>query len=718
MFKRKSLNDRQVLNLVRLINASKKFLVFLALLGQLVSLLPQINLRAQYIDNPKEEIIEEIKTKDNVSKFKSENLDISIVPIVNEDESRRTANEKHFRKLDGTYEVAIYNNEVHYLENGKWLDIDNSFSEKDDALENKNNLFKVIFPKSLNDNKAIQIKTKEYSIDWKVIEISESHAEYRNAEKKLSLSSELTGINQSVLYKNVRNEVDLKYILQGSDVKEFIILNKYFSDFSMSFEYTLNNLNLIENEEGIFFVNLRNEPIFKFEDLFMVDHHDNLSYEVDYEILQTRKDTYRITIIPNNEWLSKASYPVMIDPTLVSTTTSMSIFDAYISQANPSSVYKTSQHIFLSNTSYSAQYRGLIQFNLPTEIMNQVITYAHLSFTPNMTATNAQLNIYKNTSPMPNNPTWNTAPSYDPKVIDYHIINNVNPIIFDVTASIKEWQSEGVWNTSGFTIALKNDFGSFNSVYSIESVAQSTKPSVKIGYEEPSGLKDYWTYTSQNAGMVGTGYISDYTGNLTWVRNEYKLENEYLSLALSFLYNYHSKNLNIGYGNGWKTNYTIEVKHDSSINLYYMHKPDGNKIYFMNNVCTLVYPGVESCKSIAEDGSRMELERMTNYGQNQSMSVTTTSGLKYNFNAAGRLSSIHNTKTQHSLSVYYVDSTSLRINYVKDEADNRINFTYFNSMMIQTKLTLKQANNTYREVERRDYNYDSYNSLDYIDYDF
>lgn len=41
MFKKKKLSEKQILIFVRLINASKKFLVFLAILGQLVSVVPQ-----------------------------------------------------------------------------------------------------------------------------------------------------------------------------------------------------------------------------------------------------------------------------------------------------------------------------------------------------------------------------------------------------------------------------------------------------------------------------------------------------------------------------------------------------------------------------------------------------------------------------------------------------------------------------------------------------
>jgi hypothetical protein len=53
MFKKKSLKDQQILVLVRLINASKKTLVFLALLGQLWTIVPWsvFDVQADTIDN-------------------------------------------------------------------------------------------------------------------------------------------------------------------------------------------------------------------------------------------------------------------------------------------------------------------------------------------------------------------------------------------------------------------------------------------------------------------------------------------------------------------------------------------------------------------------------------------------------------------------------------------------------------------------------------------
>lgn len=46
--------------------------------------------------------------------------------IIQEDVSRRAEYEKHFLMSDGSYQVALYNEPVHQMENGEWAEVDNT----------------------------------------------------------------------------------------------------------------------------------------------------------------------------------------------------------------------------------------------------------------------------------------------------------------------------------------------------------------------------------------------------------------------------------------------------------------------------------------------------------------------------------------------------------------------------------------------------------------
>ncbi len=192
-------------------------------------------------------------------------FDITQIAIENEVISERTASTKTFRKVDGTYEVAIYNDVVHFCEDDEWKQIDNSLNDLGDEYETKANSFKLKFPKYLDDNRQIKLTMGDYGIDWNVLDIISSAIEYDEKEIVPSNIKELTNINQSVLYSNIQNNVDIEYIVTGSKVKENIIINQYVKDFSMTFEYKLKGLTLKEDNEGnIAFVNDEDEVVFTF----------------------------------------------------------------------------------------------------------------------------------------------------------------------------------------------------------------------------------------------------------------------------------------------------------------------------------------------------------------------------------------------------------------------------------------------------------------------
>lgn len=95
--------------------------------------------------------------------IKEENPTSEEVFIVNEDISLRQKYSKHFYMSDKTYLVATYDSPVHYLQNGQWVDIDNSFDEEIDddekaVLKNKTNAFEIKFSKKAKKNKLVSVK--------------------------------------------------------------------------------------------------------------------------------------------------------------------------------------------------------------------------------------------------------------------------------------------------------------------------------------------------------------------------------------------------------------------------------------------------------------------------------------------------------------------------------------------------------------------------------
>lgn len=82
--------------------------------------------------------------------------------IVGEIIEKRTADTKHFLMSDRSIMAAMYDQVVHYHDDGAWVDIDNSFStNSENEFENKSNSFKTKFSKKSNGNKLVTIKKDE-----------------------------------------------------------------------------------------------------------------------------------------------------------------------------------------------------------------------------------------------------------------------------------------------------------------------------------------------------------------------------------------------------------------------------------------------------------------------------------------------------------------------------------------------------------------------------
>ena len=58
---------------------------------------------------------------------------------------------KNYLNEDGTITAQIYNNDIHYLNNGVYREIDNTLVDKGEYFENKYNSFKTKFNKNNNE---------------------------------------------------------------------------------------------------------------------------------------------------------------------------------------------------------------------------------------------------------------------------------------------------------------------------------------------------------------------------------------------------------------------------------------------------------------------------------------------------------------------------------------------------------------------------------------
>lgn len=95
----------------------------------------------------------------------------SIRKILGEVEEKRESNVKHFLKENGTYEAVVYSQPVHYLEDGKWKDIDNTLIENGDIIANSQNDLMIKLSKKIrrqfSNNKTKESRNRMEFSWWK-----------------------------------------------------------------------------------------------------------------------------------------------------------------------------------------------------------------------------------------------------------------------------------------------------------------------------------------------------------------------------------------------------------------------------------------------------------------------------------------------------------------------------------------------------------------------
>ena len=384
--------------------------------------------------------------------------------IIDEIVEKRTETTKHFLMSDGSIKAAVYDQAVHYKDGDSWVDINNSFSTNtDNDLENTSNVFKTKFSKKSNGNKLVTIKKDDYSLSWMLsgankvnAQVSDSNGE--NVEDKSALKN-LEGL---VTYPDIQENVDLQYVVSGSEVKENIVLKDKDTPTEFTFQYKFNKLNHRTNENGqieFYDENDSDNVVFTIDTPYMYDA--NKAYSNNVEMLVTDTENgFTLTLVPDKEWLlsEERVYPVVIDPTTIGSQKATSVWDIDMRNDQTSAFnYKAGDFLVGSNTNGQV-YRTLLKFHdLPDVGVDGIVIGANMRITtyqgpakvgdPEERAKptdDIQVNIHRMTADWPEQgATWSGYANKCDPVIDEFFIYNDTDIEFyaDITEIVSGWYS-------------------------------------------------------------------------------------------------------------------------------------------------------------------------------------------------------------------------------------------------------------------------------------
>ncbi|WP_052085817.1 DNRLRE domain-containing protein [Clostridium sp. HMP27] len=688
--------------------------------------------------------------------IESEELEAKIVGEVKE---KREKNVKYFFKDNGTYEAAIYNTPVHYLENGVWKDIDNSLVEEKDeensnVLGNKENDYKVKIGKNSNAKKLVTIAKDNYELSWNIENPKESPArvqaleeeklnedtekevvedlENNKALKKKSQAEKekiknnaienekkkiVKNTSSSVKFTEILEGVDLSYDILSDNVKENIIINKPIENPTFKFNLYIKNLiPKLQKDKTIIFYDEKdsNKAVFMMNAPFMVDAKGEHSENIEITLEQSKKD-YNLTIIPNKEWINSPDreFPVVLDPPVRTDLGITSIQDSFVGYNVAGNNYSNAISLGVGNGSGSGTTRSFLKFQLPADLNKpgSVVVNAKLNLALYKTNLESrQINVHKVLGDWQSSTiTWSNKPDYYANVEDYENVKGELGTWFDwdITSIVREWLKSG--KNYGVMLKYDNESTGYNEFFSSDYGDEIGRPQIIIQYVNNSGLESYWTYQSQSAGRAGTGYINSANGNLVFVHNDLSMSGNKMPVTINHVYNSNDRASSIGYGNGWRLNLNQRVTPKTFFNetWYEYIDEDGTLHYFS--------PSSES--GVYKDESGIDLTLKKN--ADESFTIEDKENNKLIFNYGGYLIKIQDSNGNTQLLSYdgtvlktikdgagrpteFISSTAGYLLEIIDPSKRKTIFGYTGTKL--TKIIYPDK----REVS---YNYDSNNNL-------
>ena len=320
----------------------------------------------------------------------------------------------------------------------------------------------------------------------------------------------------------------------------------------------------------------------------MTDSAGKRSENIGIELLdEGKKDRCAIRITPDEEWLKDPErvYPVIVDPITTTSKDVKEIIDACVDSQDAAGTDR--EGMYLKTRGGDIIQRSYLKFKLPMiKTGDMVINARMLMVSLAKDGKERTVQVHRVLQDWDSaNLTWMNKPMYSETVEDICKFTGDEQkyISLDITRLVKEWYQNGrnygvllrdSYELSGYTAYLSSD---------CDSDYTNMRPRIDISYVNYSGLEDYWTYHSQEAGRAGTVYVNDYNGNVIMQHNTMETGGSLMPMGLTQVYNSNDKDTDIGYGYGVRLNYHQTIRKITIAGTeYYKHTDgDGTVHYFV-----------------------------------------------------------------------------------------------------------------------------------------
>lgn len=500
--------------------------------------------------------------------------------------SLRSRNIKHFQISEGAYIAAVYGEPVHYQDDGgDWEEINNALTAVSlpaaalaagtgpadvDApgvvpyWENADNPFKVRMPETISPQTPVSVTYQGYTLAFCMQEAVQADAEIAPVravaqEQRATLRTDAADAGEegdwerrdqllqeaamllpeqksSATYADVQPSTDITYEISGQKLKESFIFHTPPVRQSWSFRLHYTGLVSVVQPFGAvhFYAQGQEdeEPVFIIEAPYMADAGDSLSMDVAVSVTPAQGGCV-YTITPDAAWLNDPArvYPVVLDPTVTTSTASADIEDAGVNESDPDKNYHTVDRMYAgSNLSGSAAMESRIYIRFPRVSAIPTSAYIHratmyLDHYPTasyQTASNNLLDVYEVRS----TDGWSASTLTWRKQAGFVFANRVCSVYtdkgnsletFDITALMRKWYQTTASNNGLVVKPRTKDAAKTNRTCYISSdcgaASAAKRPRVSIEYytgSAASGIDTSMWYHIQN---VHSGkYLDVYNG--------------------------------------------------------------------------------------------------------------------------------------------------------------------------------------------------------------
>ena len=370
-------------------------------------------------------------------------------------------------------------------------------------------------------------------------------------------------LENSVIYRDVYPGVDLKYETFSYNVKESIILNapaaqsekeddaESTSRYVYTFLLTLDGLTPTLQEDGsILLQNGDGETEYTIPAPYMEDSEGNISTDVTYT-LEESAEGWLLTVQADPAWLDAEdrAYPVTIDPTIVKTFSSANIKSTTTySTASPTGILANYQMIVGETATYGELKMFFKLTGLPKVPAGHTVIGAQIGLTmcDNYAPETIYLGISKLTSALTDDQYARLATPWTDDItygtpMDYLKFDtnskgdsaSAPPYYWDITNAAKEWYEDSATN---YGLAVTSVATSYKNS-DVWLRFHQDQMTFLVAYRNTAGTESYYTYETQDGGRAGTGYVGDYSSELTVMKTDVTFPNSAMSYSLGHVFN-------------------------------------------------------------------------------------------------------------------------------------------------------------------------------------